>query len=91
MTYGRTISKALVKFHIDEARWPELAADRPVWRKMLKSGLAPPAFRPPPSPPPPEPISRTRQMRSSAAATNAKMDASLELERRPLADLTHLC
>ena len=89
MTYGRTVTKALDKFGVDVARWPELAANRPVWRTMLKTGLAPLEYRPPPSPPPAEPISRTRQMRSSIAATNAKIDASVQLERRPLADLNH--
>ena len=46
MTYGRSVFKALDKFHLDVPRWPELAADRAAWREMLRTGLAPPAFRP---------------------------------------------
>ena len=50
MTYGRSVSKALDKFGLDVSRWQELAADREAWREMLRTGLAPPAFRPrPPS------------------------------------------
>jgi hypothetical protein len=55
MTYGRSVGKALAKFDIDFARWPELAADRGAWRETLRSGFAPPDFRPPPPPPPPPP------------------------------------
>ena len=38
MTYGRSIRKALDKFHIDHATWTELAADRPAWRETLRLG-----------------------------------------------------
>ena len=87
MTYGRSIFKAMEMFHIDTARWHELAADRSAWRETLRSGLAPPAFRPPPSPPPTEPLSRTRTARSCTQATIAAMDATLRVERQPLAAL----
>ena len=90
MTYGRSVFKALDKFGLDVSRWPELAADRAAWRTMLQTGLAPPAFRPPPTPPPPPPISRTKPSRRCAAATNAAIDSTLRLERRPLADVTNL-
>ena len=42
MTYGRSIFKALEKFNIDVARWPELAANRAAWRETLRTGLASP-------------------------------------------------
>ena len=87
MTYGRSVLKALDKFGLDVSRWPELAADRAAWREMLQTGLAPPAFRPPPPPPPPPPISRTKSARDCTAATNAAIDATLRLERRPLKNL----
>ena len=38
MTYGRTIGKALDKFHIDRETWPLLAADRSAWRETLRLG-----------------------------------------------------
>ena len=76
MTYGRSVFKALDKFNLDVERWPELAADRNAWRAMLKTGIAPPAFRPAPSPPPPEPIARTKPTRCAAAATNARIDGA---------------
>ena len=50
MTYGRSVSKALAHFHIDPARWHELAADRTAWRRMLKDGAAPSDFWPLPPP-----------------------------------------
>ena len=90
MTYGRSVFKALDKFGLDASRWPELAAVRVAWRTMLQTGLAPPAFRSPPTPPPPLPISRTKPSRRCAAATNAAIDSTLRLERRPLADVTNL-
>ena len=43
MTYGRTVGKALDKFHIDRDTWPELAADRAAWRDTLRLGY--PAIR----------------------------------------------
>ena len=46
-----------------------------------------PPFRPPPSPPPAEPLSRTRTARSCTQATIAPMDATLRVERQPLAAL----
>ena len=36
MTYGRSVGKALDVFDLDDKKWPELAADRAVWRAMLK-------------------------------------------------------
>ena len=45
MTYGRSVFKALDELGLDVARWPELAADRAMWREMLRTALAPPAFR----------------------------------------------
>ena len=77
MTYGRSIGKALAKFNVDEARWAELALDRGAWRQMLRTGLAPEAYRPrPPSPPPPPPppLSRTKPSRACAARTMAAID-----------------
>jgi hypothetical protein len=97
MTYGRSVFKALDKFGLDVARWPELAADRSVWRAMLQTGLAPAGFRPgapaptpPPRPPSPPPLARTKQTRRCAAATNAAIDSTLRLERRPLSEVTNI-
>ena len=87
MTYGRSVFKALAKFGIDTARWHELAADRAAWRETLRTGIAPPAFCPPPSPLPAEPLSRMKTARSCSQATNAAIDATLRVERRPLAAL----
>ena len=84
MTYGRSVFKALDKFHLDVPRWPELAADRAAWREMLRTGLAPPAFRPPPTPPPAPPLARTKLARRVTAATNAAIDLTIKMERRPL-------
>ena len=88
MTYGRSgftsSFKALDKFHLDVPRWPELAADRAAWREMLRTGLAPPAFRPPPTPPPAPPLARTKLARRVTAATNAAIDLTIKMERRPL-------
>ena len=50
MTYGRSVNKAMAHFHLDPARWHELAADRAAWRQMLKDGVAPLGFRPPTTP-----------------------------------------
>ena len=50
MTYGRSVGKAMAHFHLDPARWHELAADRAAWRQMLKDGVAPSGFRPAPTP-----------------------------------------
>ena len=97
MTYGRSIFKALDKFGLDVARWPELAADRNAWRSMLQTGLAPAGFRPgapaptpPPRPPSPPPLARTKPTRRCAAATNAAIDSTLRLERRPLSEVTNI-
>ena len=74
MTYGRSITKALAKFHIDKARWHELTADRQAWRETLRTGnlltglLT--AYQSPPSPPPVKPISLTRQQRRSSGAAS---------------------
>jgi hypothetical protein len=38
MTYGRTLGKALDKFHIDREMWPQLAANRAAWRETLRLG-----------------------------------------------------
>ena len=83
MTYGRSIFKAMDKFQIDTARWHELAADRSAWRETLRTGLAPPAFRPQARPPSPR-ISRTKPVRSCAQATAAAIDATLQRECQPL-------
>ena len=37
MTYGRSLVKAMEKFHLDPARWHELAAQRGPWRAMLRT------------------------------------------------------
>ena len=76
MTYAgaRSVFKSLDKFGLDVTRWPELAADRAAWRRMLQTGHAPPAFWPAPSPPPPEPISRRKPARRAAATTNAALE-----------------
>ena len=78
MTYGRSIFKALAKFQLDTMRWHELAADRCAWREMLRTGIAPPAFRPMLTP---DRISRTKPVRACVTATMAGIDASLQLER----------
>ena len=76
MTYGRSIFKALALFQIDTARWHELAVDRGAWRETLRTGLAPPTFRPTPSPR----ISRTKPVRECVAASTAGWRASLKKE-----------
>ena len=86
MTYGRSVLKSLDKFGLDVGRWPELAAKRGAWREMLRTGLAPAAFRPLPSPR----ISRTKATRGCAAATVAAIDATLQLERQAVRDLSNL-
>ena len=43
MTYGRSIAKALAKFNVDSALWPDLAADRQAWAETLRLGR--PAIR----------------------------------------------
>ena len=83
MTYSRSIFKALDKFQIDPARWHELAADRGAWREALRTGLAPPAFRPTSRPLSPR-ISRTKTARSCTRATMASIDATLRVEQQPL-------
>ena len=75
MTYGRSIFKQLAKFDIDPARWHQLAADRAAWHETLRSGLAPPAFRPTLSPR----ISRSKPKRACTAVTMARIDTSLRL------------
>jgi hypothetical protein len=83
MTYGRSIFKAMGMFQIDTARWHELAADRAAWRETLRTGVAPPAFRPNARPPSPR-ISRNKTARGCTRATIAAIDASLREERREL-------
>ena len=75
MTYGRSIFKQLAKFGIDPSRWHLLAADRARWRETLRTGLAPPDFRPTLSPR----ISRTKPARGCAAATMGRIGNSLRL------------
>ena len=87
MTYGRSVFKAMDKFHLDTVRWHELAAQRGQWRQMLGAGFAPVDYhpQPPPSPTPsPEPLARTKPVRGCARATLAAIDNSLRLERQPL-------
>ena len=81
------IFKALDAFQVDTAHWHEFAANRGEWRAMLQAGCAPREWRPPPTP---EPLARTRPLRSSAQATMAAIDATLQRERRPLGDITNL-
>ena len=88
MTYGRSISKAMDLFQIDTARWHELAADRAAWRETLRTGLAPPAFRPSARLPSPR-IARTKTARSCVRATIAAIDETLRKERQPMADITN--
>ena len=86
MTYGRSVRKALDLFGIDERRWHELAANRPAWRETLRTGIAPPAFRPrPPSPP----LAQSRPRRACMQATVTAIDATLREERRPFTNLIH--
>ena len=99
MTYGRTIAKALDVFNINQAKWPELAADRAAWRATLKSGQPPPDFRAPPPQAAALPLAYTRARRSTTARTNAAiassvhdecLTTSLFLERRAaLRDVTN--
>ena len=79
MTYGRSVSKALALFQVDPTRWPELAADRVTWRRMLELGIAPEAFRPQKRPPSPR-IARSKPKRSCTQATIAAIDESLRME-----------
>ena len=79
MTYGRSIFKAMEKFNIDSTRWHELASDRAAWRETLRTGLAPPAFRPHARPPSPR-ISRNKNTRTCTRATMAAINASLRDE-----------
>ena len=80
MTYGRSLFKAMDKLQLDAARWHELAGDRSAWRTMLRTGLAPPAFRPQTQPPSPR-IARMKPVRSCARATVAAIDVVLQRER----------
>ena len=79
---SRSAFKALGQFHVDSARWHELAADRSAWRETLRTGLAPPAFRPQAQPLSPR-ISRNKTARSCTRATRAAIDATLRDEQRP--------
>ena len=88
MTYGRSVFKALNVFGLDTSRWHELAADRPAWREMIRTGLAPAAFRPLPEPPAPEPISHTKPSRRAAADTNARLAGKRDADAALLALLT---
>lgn len=84
MTYGRSIAKALDRFNIGRAWWPELAADRMAWRETLRELRPPPTFTPTPPTPPPEPLARTRPRRAAAASTLRAIDATLANERVPM-------
>ena len=57
------------KFHLDPARWHELAAQRGPWRAMLRTGVTPPEFHPQPTPPPPDQRVQRIQPRYSVEAT----------------------
>ena len=81
MTYGRAVSRAFDVFDLDSKKWPTLAADRTAWRAMLKFGQPPPEYRARPPTPAALPISLTRASRSSAAATNAKIDRNVRALR----------
>ena len=93
MTYGRSVFKELDKFHLDVprlagawagARCGSRRLHEAAWREMLRTGLTPPAFRPPPTPPPAPPLARTKLARRVTAATNAAIDLTIKMERRPL-------
>ena len=58
------------------------------WREMLRTGLAPPAYRSRTRPASPR-IARTKPARACMQATIAAIDASLREERRPLGDITN--
>ena len=59
---------------------------RAAWRAMLKSGEPPPEYRARPPTPAALPISYTRARRSTAAATNIKIDRDV----RTLRDITNI-
>ena len=80
MTYGRSIHAALDDFHIGADEWVSLAANRPAWRETIRLGH-PPGWRPTPPTPP---LALRRPVRSVAAKTNLKIDASLSAMRAPL-------
>ena len=59
-----------------------------MWREKLRTGLAPPAYRPQARPASPR-IARTKPARACARATIAAIDASLREERQSLGDITN--
>ena len=84
MTYGRSVSKALAHFHVDPARWHELAADRTAWRRMLKDGVAPPDFWPPPPP-----QAHVDMVAAAAARAVAKSAAAMAAAESACATTAH--
>ena len=97
MTYGRTLRKALEKFSIAPATWPQLAANRAAWRQTLQQGFAPKPFRCLPPKPLPPPLALTRPKRSITATGVADYTATnhflLPLSSEPTGDTSprHHC
>ena len=81
MTYGRSLAKALDVFDLDHKKWPALAANRAAWRSTLQTGEPPAAFRAAPPTPAALPLAYARARRSTAAATNAKIDRDVRVLR----------
>ena len=65
MTYGRSIYRALDGYGIDRETWPQLAADRPAWRKAIHGRL----------------LDGGRPTRAAAVETNRLISASAADER----------
>ena len=72
MTYGRSVFKAMDKFHLDTARWHELAAQRGQWRQMLCAGFAPVAYHPPSADTSTDPVTRATRPHEAGAALRAR-------------------
>ena len=70
MRYGRTVFKAIDKFSISHAMWPQLAADRLAWRQTLQQGFPPQPFRQQLPAPLPPPLALTRPRRPAALVAN---------------------
>ena len=74
MTYGRTIGKALDKFHLDRETWPLLrAANRSAWRETLRLVR--------PSSDPPIQTARTAPPRATLIAAPAALPANTHADR----------